>query len=134
MNNSIKINDKNHTIELTKKFAAAAKRFGTSEYEDLQRVRHDYPNYRVVIRTVSKKADSFKGLTFAYMENYIKTKNDEDNLRTFYTLCGKTEEGKDQDFGARASYGEVRKWFLDTYEEVKKYSSKINDILNKQAA
>ena len=92
MFNNIHINDKNRTIEVTKKFAAAAKRFGTPEYEDLQKVRRDYPKYRVEIRTVAKKADCFKGLTFGYMESYIRNHN-ENMLERFFTLCGKTEDG-----------------------------------------
>ena len=42
MTNSIVINDKSRTIEITKKFAAAAKNFGSQEYEDLQRARSHY--------------------------------------------------------------------------------------------
>ncbi len=95
MTNNIVINNSNRTIEITKKFAAAAKRFGTSEYEDLQNVRKDYPQYRIQIKTVGKKADTYKGLTFTYMKDYILKKKDDEMLKTFYELCGKDEEGKD---------------------------------------
>ena len=74
MTTNIKINDKNRTIEITKKFATAAKRFGTPEYEDLQTVRRDYPRYRIEIKTPAKKADCFKGLTQNYMQTYIEKK------------------------------------------------------------
>ena len=102
MTNSIVINDKSRTIEITKKFAAAAKNFGSQEYEDLQRARSHYPNYYVKVRSAARKADHFKGLTFDYMEKYIKKHNME-LLKTFYVLCGKTEEGKKQDFAAAAT-------------------------------
>ena len=85
--NNIRINDKNRTIEITKKFATAAKRFGTPEYDDLQAVRRDYPRYRIEIKTASKKADCFKGLTYDYMKGYILSHNKE-LLESFFLLCG----------------------------------------------
>ncbi len=71
MTNALVINDKNGTIEMTKKFAAAAKFFGSQEYKKLQKARSHYPNYYVKVRSAARKADHFKGLTFNYMENYI---------------------------------------------------------------
>lgn len=94
MMNELTINDKNRTIEMTKKFANAAKKFGSREYKELQEARRDYPNYKVVTRSAKKKKDSFKGLTFDYMENYIKTHEKENILNEFYQLCGKDETGK----------------------------------------
>ena len=52
------INFNNHAIEMTKKFAKAAAKFGSEEYKQLQEARHDYPNFKVV--TVSRKASSQK--------------------------------------------------------------------------
>lgn len=37
------INFNNHAIEMTKKFAKAAAKFGSEEYNQLQEARHDYP-------------------------------------------------------------------------------------------
>lgn len=133
MTNVIKINDKNFTIEITKKFATAAKRFGTPEYTDLQAVRRDYPNYRVEVKTAKKKADCFKGLTFNYMETYIKNHKME-LLESFNVLCGKAEDGSDQEFAASASYGEIKQWFLEQFPEMKLQRSKIDAILNRKAA
>ena len=107
---SIKINEKNHTIEITKKFAAAAKRFGTHEYDDLQTVRRDYPKYRVITKSTKKKADSFKGLTYEYMETYIRTK-DPDRMEEFKSVTKLDENGD------TPTYAEVKKWFLDCYKE-----------------
>ncbi len=133
MTKALVINDKNRTIEMTKKFAAAAKFYNTTEYDKLQAVRRDYPNYSVQIKTVSKKADHFKGLTFNYMENYIKKHNME-LLSDFYTLCGKTEEGEEQEFAATATYGEIKKWFLKQFPELNIKRKSIDEILGKTAA
>lgn len=150
MTNEIRINDKNHTIEITKKFATAAKRFGTPEYEDLQTVRRDYPRYRIEIKSPAKKADCFKGLTKKYMQTYIEKKiavrdneikkgNDPEAenefmpvLVNFYLLCGKNENGEDQEFAAAATYGEIKKWFLDQFSELKIQRKTIDEILNKK--
>ncbi len=131
---NININNNNRTIEITKKFAVAAKRFGTPEYEDLQNVRKDYPRYRVEVKTITKKADSFKGLTFSYMENYINQHDDEEMKKAFYILCGKNEDGTTQEFAAAATYGEIKKWFLEQHKELQNQRSKIDAILNKKAA
>ena len=134
MTNNITINSKNNTIEITKKFAAAAKRFGTPEYEDLQSVRRDYPKYRIEVKTTTKKADCFKGLTFNYMKSYIQKNDNEEMLKEFFTLCGKDEDGSDLEFAPAASYGEIKKWFLDQHEELTKQRNKIDAILNEKAA
>ena len=133
MTNSILINDKSRTIEITKKFAAAAKYYNTTEYDELQNVRKDYPNYRVQIKTVSKKADHFKGLTFNFMEKHIKN-HKEELLSNFYILCGKTEKGEEQEFAASATYGEIKKWFLEQFPELNIKRKSIDEILGKTAA
>ena len=86
---AITINAKNRTIELTKTFATASSKFGSPEYEQLQMARKDYPNYKVV--TITRKAPksdkpTFKGLTYEYMEKYIKSHdNAEENMaEVFY--------------------------------------------------
>lgn len=133
MTNSIVINDKNRTIEITKSFAAAAKRFGSQEYEMLQTARSHYPNYYVKIKSAARKADCFKGLTFDYMEKYIKS-HKEELLSDFYTLCGKTETGEEQKFAAAATYGEIKKWFLNQFPELNIKRKSIDEILGKKAA
>lgn len=136
MTNNIIINDRNRTIEITKKFAAAAKRFGSAEYQELQEARKDFPKYRVQIKATGKKNACFKGLTFDYMESYIQKHDNEEMLKEFYTLCGKSESGEDQEFAAAATYGEIKKWFLDQHNDLnlKDQRNKIDAILNKNAA
>jgi len=42
---NITVNATAHTIELSKKFAAAVAKDGSDEYNVLQEVRRDYPGY-----------------------------------------------------------------------------------------
>lgn len=138
MTNSLTINERNKTIEMTKKFANAAKRYGSNEYRDLQNARKDYPNYKVVTRSAKRRNDTFKGLTFTYMEKYIKS-HGEENLIEFYTLCGRDAQGNKimldrNKMIEHASYIEVKEWFLKTYPEIKQYQENIKNILNKKTA
>ena len=126
------INEMKKTIEMTKKFAAAAKRFGSDEYKQLQEARRDYPNYRVITKTTrGKKGDGFKGLTYAYMENYIKGHDDEDGskMAEFNDLRATSDEAKA--FGAEAmSYGEIKAWFLQQYPAFAEFQKKREALLS----
>lgn len=138
MTNSLTINERNKTIEMTKKFANAAKRYGSNEYRDLQNARKDYPTYKVVTRSAKRRNDTFKCLTFPYMEKYIKS-HGEENLIEFYTLCGRDAQGNKimldrNKMIEHASYIEVKEWFLKTYPEIKQYQENIKNILNKKTA
>ena len=61
-----------HTIEMTKKFAKAAEKFGSDEYKSLQEAKRDNPSFKVVIisRKTTEKKDTFKGLTYEYFSMY----------------------------------------------------------------
>lgn len=137
MTNAIIINERNKTIEMTKKFANAAKRYGTTEYKDLQSARRDYPKFKVVTRSTGKKRNGFKGLTLDCMETYIKEHKTE-ILTDFYTLCGKDEAGEYIEIEGlrieRASYGEIKSWFLKEFPVFENYTDKINNILGKKIA
>ena len=116
---TLTINRRNHTIEMpTKKYATAASKYGTVEYNEVQAARRDYPNYNVVTRKAPKRADHLKGLTYEIMEDYIKN-HDNDNkdaLNQYNFLRGKADGSV-----CSASYGEIRKWFLTTYPTFGKF-------------
>ena len=134
---NIIINSRNRTIELTtKKFAAAASRFKTDAYDELQAARRDYPDFRVVVKSSrGKKNDRNKGLTFAYMERYIKAHDDENGsvMATFKMLRGTSEEGKKLGAGS-ASYDEVKTWFDQQFPEFAAFQKKREELLEKIAA
>ena len=119
--NSIRIVRTNRTIEVSKSFDKAASRFGTREYEAMQQVRKDYPDFTIVVKTVRTKADHFKGLTYDFMEKYITSHDDADKrLAEFNDLRGKSEEA--QAYGAAAhSYGKIKAWFFKNYPEIEAF-------------
>ena len=136
---NITINTRNHTIEMNKTFTAAASKYGSPEYVELQNARRDYPTYRVV--TIAKKAakSDYKGLTYEYMEKYIKAHDDEKKsiMKEFLDLRGKSEDAKA--IGAMSEgYSRIKAWFFEQYPAIQKFHEKrealLNDAVAKQAA
>lgn len=134
---NIRINETKRTIEVTKGFYKEASKFGSDEYKMLKEARNDFPTFKVVTRSAGKNKDGFKGLTFEYMEKYIKdhkeikVKNEEtgeeitkDLLVEFYEKCGKDANGKKVDFSKTESYGTIKKWFLEVYPVFEEYRQK----------
>lgn len=113
MRHNYKIDYSANAIVVTKTFLEEAEIFGTEEYKILQSIRNDYPNMRVVtrsVRTGSRKSES-KGITYKYMRMFIATM-DEENLVTFEKTILHFEkhiESKTKVFHA------VKEWFLENY-------------------
>ena len=132
---NININFQKQTIEMTKTFANSASNYGSEAYNELMNAKRDFPSYTVtIVKTASKKKDSFKGLNLQYMKKYITEKSgaESEQMATFNLLCGNT----DDELAARASFGEIKMWFLDTYPEIKNFhesrADRIKAIKEKQ--
>ena len=116
--NAIRVDRKARTIEVTKGFDKASRRFGTAAYEAMQKVLQDNPGFRVVVKAPKVKADLFKGLTYDFMEKYITSHDgaDSDRMKAFMDLRAESDEALA--FGAEAlSYSEIKAWFLKSYPE-----------------
>lgn len=124
---AITINAKNRTIELTKTFATASSKYGTDEYAELQIVRKDYPGYKVMIlarKAPKSEKPSYKGLTYEYMEKYIKSHdNAEENMAEYMEMRGISEEGEEA-FAESLTYQEMKDWFLDKFPAFNRYHAK----------
>ena len=118
------INEKKNAIELSKKEAAAAAKFGTREYKALQEARKDYPGFKVVTitRKSTAKKESYKGLTYGYMETYIQKHDDEDNsiMAEYMMLRGLSEEAEEA-LAESFTYQEMKEWFLKKFPAIKKF-------------
>ncbi|MBR5640650.1 MAG: hypothetical protein IKW92_00780 [Firmicutes bacterium] len=128
---AITLNTKRNEIVVTKKFAEAAKHFGSEEYKMLKEAKMDNPSFKVVTRKVkASKNDKMKGLTYKFMEKYISTHDDEEGtlLATFKELTAKSEEAMELN-AAACSYQEVKDWFLNTFPAIATFSEKQNAIL-----
>ena len=113
---------KNNQIMITKAFAKNAYCFGTPEYEMLQTVRRDYPNFPVVQREIKKntKVDHYKGLNYEYMKWYIgQYETQEKKALMLKALDDLIAISKCHSNGKR--YATIRNWFLDNYPAVKEF-------------
>ena len=127
---NIIINTKAHTIEMSKKYAELASRFGTPEYNELQQARRDYPNYRIVTKSVKSGKCAYSGLTYKFMEKYIKAHDNEEStiLAEYNDLRAKSEEAIE--LGAEsASYMKIKNWFLDKFPAIAEFHKKREAIL-----
>ena len=125
---TIKINEANRTIEVTKAFANKASKFGSDEYKMLKEARNDFPTFRVVTKSAGKRKGTFKGLTITYMKEYIE-KHDSENMKDFCILCGRNENWEIVDLARMVTYGEIKAWFLKKYPEFNEYTKNANTIL-----
>ena len=125
----------NKTIELTKADARNAGKHDSDEYIILTQMMKDFPTYTMVIKSAPKR-DIFKGLTMEYMEKFIKAHDESGNVMDeFNILRGKDKDGNSIEMAAVASYGEIKKWFLEKYENVSDFGrNNINKILGKASA
>ena len=118
----MKINYAEHTIVITKKEERAAGKVGTSEYAAFLEVRRNFPDFSITIQE-PKKRDTYKGLTFEYMETYIQKKKakGEDMSQIEKEFADLTK--KSADFDKTASYGEVKTWFLSKFPEIENFEA-----------
>ena len=117
----MKVNMFERKIVLTKKEMTAASRYGSDAYKALQDARHDNPGYEVVIvtRMVKKPRETYKGLTYAYMERYINSHANADEIMAEYNELRLISECHCK---ARR-YPKIKKWFLKKYPEVEKFGT-----------
>lgn len=119
MTNTLKINFTNYTIIMDRTFAKLAQDTRSPEYARLQEVRRDYPDFKVIQRTIRKNSDkkTYAGLTYEYIENYIMSHGSEEkrraNLRKYAELRNIAEC-----HGKSYRYPVIKNWFLDEYPEI----------------
>ena len=126
------INMKKNAIELTKKEAAAAAKFGTTEYKQLQEARRDNPGFKVVTitRKSTAKKESYKGLTYGYMEMYIQKHDDEEQsiMAEYMMLRGLSEEAEEA-LAESFTYQEMKEWFLKKFPAIAEFHKKREALL-----
>ena len=125
MTNYAKIDHTNRRIILDRTFEKNALIVGSDEYKMLQACRKDYPEYTVVRRTIKRNPNQehFKGLTYAFMEEYIMTHESRDTVNTvldeFYEMRF-IAQGHSQAF----RYPTIKQWFLRQYPEFLEFRMK----------
>ena len=128
----MKINFHSQVIEMTAKFAKAAAKFGSDEYKQLQEARRDYPNFKVatVTRKATTQKETYKGLTYSYMESYIKAHDDENKsiMAEYEMQRGRSQEAQEA-LAEGCSYIEIKVWFLNKFPAIAEFHKKREALL-----
>lgn len=122
MKNTLKIDFEACKIVMDRTFAQKCTDTRSEEYAQLQAVRRDYPTFSVVTRTIKKNPnkESYKGLTYQYMEDYIFTHESEETVEV--ALAEFAEMRLIAACHSKAfRYPTIKKWFLQKYPEIAKF-------------
>lgn len=137
----------NHSITVSKAFNEKASIYGTKEYDELTEIQTKHPNFRIIVKSPSRKSVPLGKITYEQMEKYIKShdKNDKSIWNEYLKLRGKTDIDEDEDkdenedeirVKVSVSFFEVKKWFVKQYpcfkEEAKTRKKEIKKILEKE--
>lgn len=128
MNGSLKVDYNKHRLVMSREFAKYSHNTMSEEYAHLQRVRQDYPNFEVVLRTVTpnSKKKTYHGLTYAYMEDYILTHGNAETRKANFTEYN--EMRLISECHSRAyRYPVIKSWFLEKYPEIAEYGMEVKD-------
>lgn len=124
MKNTLKINHAEGKIVMDRTFAKLSEDTRSEEYAHLQAVRRDYPTYQVITKTIkpNPNKETYKGLTYEYMTNYILTHETEENalavIREFNELRVISNCHRQ---GLR--YPTIKRWFLNKYPEIEDFGN-----------
>ena len=120
------------TIEMTKAESKAAGKVGTEAFKEMLSLMQQFPNYKiqVIARAATKKSCDYKGLTYAYMEKYIKAHdNDKHTIMAEYEdLRGESDVAKDV-LADSFTYQEIKNWFLGKFPEIREFHEMRSKML-----
>lgn len=88
MINYCKVIPEKRTIIYDREFAKTAFIAGEKNYDLLQEVRRDYPNFNVEQKHINKKENQehFKGMTYEFMTDWVEANGDEETRQEFRRL------------------------------------------------
>lgn len=119
---NVKVLFAKNVIEINKIFDKERTNPLSDEYALLQKIRADYPDFRVRVRQIKKNAakETYPGLTYEYMRDYIILHTaPEDELEAVAEFDELILISKCQAKGKR--YPTIKKWFLAKYPEIVKF-------------
>lgn len=118
--NGVSFNHAAKEIIITKAFEKAANKIGSTEYNELVKIRRDFPDYTIRRKEIAKKDNkkSFKGLTVEEMRRFLSTIGEAD-VKLFERVCEIAE-------GKQGKYAVIKKWFLNNYKEA--YEKELENL------
>ena len=117
MKNSIMLNHETKSIVITKAFSKNASTYGTTEYKALIKIKNDFRDYQIVVKSAPKRKRGINDISLADMEAYIKKHDDErESIMTTFNSMVNEKVGENL---KRTSFFTIKKWFFDQYPELK---------------
>lgn len=123
------INHAKKALEISKNFDKEASIFNSDCYNTLKAAKQDFPTYRVVVKSSSKKnlesKIKMKDILY-YVEKHSGKDSTEwkalEELRgdSAKELKEKNKEGRIFEIEETASFFAIKKWFFETYPEIQK--------------
>lgn len=114
---------KKKQIILSREFEKSLSNISSQEFKKFCELHETFPEFDIVRKTVNvkNKKESYKGLTYGYMERYIAVKGtradrqEYDDMRLIAECHSKR-------------FPVIKQWFLDKYPEVREYGAKAEFI------
>lgn len=124
MKNRLWIDFAKNRIVMDRTFAEKCRDTRSAEYEHLQRVRQDYPEFTVQRREINKNTnkETYAGLTYAYMERYIATHENKETLEAVLAEYNELRLIAECHKRSRR-YPTIKKWFLDKYPQIAEFGT-----------
>ena len=118
--NGVSFNHVAKEVIITKAFEKAANRVGSNEYNELVKIRRDFPDYTIRRKEIEKNTSkqTYRGLTVKEMKRFIATRSEKE-VELFEKVC-KIADSK------QGKYAVIKKWFLDNYQ--KEYDKEIENL------
>ena len=129
MNGFLKVDHSKRQLVMSREFAKFANDTMSEEYAHLQCVRQDYPHYQTVLRTITRNnnKESYKGLTYEYMEDYILTHGTQEERKKTYDEYNELRLIAECHSKAYR-YPTIKRWFLNKYPEIMEFGMKVQDV------
>jgi len=105
----ITVDYENKRIIMSRKFAKLAAIVGSREYSILQACKNEKDGYEVIIKKIKKSRtkESYKGLSYCFIERYIASHKDSGVHLPVYKELRRR--------GMKYPY--IKRWFLTTYPD-----------------
>ena len=127
LTNQIVINHAKKALEISKDFDKEASIFNSDCYNTLKAAKQDFPTYRVVVKSSSKKSLESK-IKLKDILYYVEKHSGKDSTewKALEELRGnsakelkeKNKEGRIFEIEETASFFAIKKWFFETYPEI----------------
>ena len=112
--NGLKVDMINEEIILSKAFAKKAMNTNNPEYRAFVEAKRTFPTYTIVYGKIKANPNkqTYKGLTYAYMEKYISLHDKNGKIMADYREMRLIAEC------CKSEYPLIKEWFLETFPNI----------------